>query len=282
MRSKNLILCVLNLLLVGCSKMEILEDPTFRVTINVLSPLSVGEGAFTRSGSSLSDEISEIHYAFSKDNVLISSGVQRSSDNDFGSITLDLTAGSVSMFLFGVSTTNTGSFAFTPYGYVPTSEIQCKNQEFYSSNETIDITSNTTAITKTLTRSVAGLVFEITDNVPDNISKVVVSYPEIYRATGIALTPQTNDKYTLNKTMTMNGGKLDVLRTFVLPQTITSITVTAYDSSDKAILSKEITNLTVEANKRYTISGTLFESLDDRNFSISVDNSWGAEEEVIL
>lgn len=285
MKTKVSLFLLAVLALSGCAKDNVSDPERIQVTLKVSAPLSVDEAPFTKAGTSdgptLPDLVSTIYYTLAKNNALVISGSQVSTAADFGTIALDLEAGTYDLFLFGVSSTQTGSFEYTPAGIVSSNEISCKDQEFYSSNGQVTISVSDNVIDKTLSRSVAGLVFNITDDVPENVATVAVSYTEKYRATGASLYLQ-NDSYNFTRNFTIQGGKLEQLRSFVLPQTLYSIKVTAYDSSKNKLIEKTIADLSVVANKRYTISGTLFESLDDRDFSIKIDDNWTSEEAVNL
>lgn len=278
MRSKVLFFLT-TLVLVGCSKAVISDTPKIRVVINVLSPLSVTEDPQTRAGGDPSVFLSSIHYGIAKDNLLILSGTQSAGDSNFGKLELELEAGTYDFFTFGVGSSK--SFTYTPTGIPTSNTIESKNSEVFANTEDMTITTHNNTIDRTISRVVGGLVFKITDVVPDAISKVEVSYSEKYTATGKALTVQSN-KYDFSKTMTIANGKLEELSTFVLPQTLNPIIIRAYDLENNIVITKTVETLNVLANHRYTISGTLFEGFGKQDLSITVEEDWIGEEDVNL
>lgn len=281
MRSKVLLFGLATLVICSCSKVVISDNPKIRVVVNVLSPLSVTEDPITRTGGDPSASLSSIHYGLSKDNALILSGSQSSGEANFGKIELELEAGTYDFFTYGVGTGSQGTFTYTPAGVPSSNMIESKNSEVFVSTEDLTISTDKNTIDRTISRGVAGLVVNITDEVPEGISKVVVSYKEQYIAVGKSISVQ-NDKYDFSQDLTITNGTLDKLTTFVLPQTLNPINIRAYDSEDNIVITKAVETLTVLPNYKYTISGTLFEGYGKTNLSVTVEEAWAGDETVNL
>lgn len=280
MQKKNFLVLAALAVVAGCAKSPDPAPEKIHVRLNVSTPLSVTEEPITKAGD-LHASITTIYYGIAKDNALVLSGSQASNVAGFGTIDLELNAGTYDLFLYATGTGSPGTFTYTPAGIPSSNRIESKNSEVFANVGDLTVAQADQTIDKALSRAVGGLVFHITDDVPEAVSRVVVSYQEKYIAVGkgIELQPTT---YAFSKIMTIDNNKVEDLRTFVLPQTLAPIKVRAFASDNTILVDKEIESLTVLANKRYTISGTLFESVGQRSFSITVEDDWDSEETVNL
>lgn len=251
------------------------------VKFNVSVPLNVTENPFSRStGPTLAERISKIEYMINDHSTgaLIKQGSQLSNDPGFGVIILNLPAGTYKGAFAAISKEQTGTFEFVKSNYSHSS-FRTFNQEFFiKSIPDLLITSTTNELSANLKRPVSGIIVNITDEVPQDVSYVKINLSTEVVGMNLSGGKITgNPGHKLDKNFSISGGKLEPMNLYMIPQTIESISLKAYNSNGEILASKAVTNLILQANKRYTISGTLFEGVGDKDFSITIDEAWDEE-----
>ena len=267
------------LLLAACSEKDVPEeDPGQVVTFKVSAPLVVTR-AITRSGTSLTDQISQIDYAvYNSTGDKTTTGQQLSTDANFGTVSVKLPSGTYKAVFTAKGANNTGTYNVLFGSGYQYSSIESYNQEFYYKLiDPLTVSNTNTTQSVELKRPVACIVFNITDEAPDDVSYVTESFSTKAIAMGLSGGVITGTDTKKSQNFTISDKKLAPIAIYLLPQTIASITITAYDKSGTALSSKSVTNLTIEANKRYTISGTMFEDTNKRGFTVTIDDNWAED-----
>ncbi|WP_139261213.1 hypothetical protein [Bacteroides luti] len=265
------------------------EDPGLTpdlvsVRFNVSLPLEVKEQQITTRAlteNPLSDKLSKIEYLIIRKDplALAARGSQLSTDANFGTLLINIPAGLYKVYLVGISSLNNGSFSMLDNG-----SVFMNNQEFYIGLlDDLSVSATQTTFSNTLKRPVGCVKIDITDPIPTDVSYVTVymSSNVIGMSMGGGYISETPGN-KIDERFTVSNGYLNSKSLYFVPQTISSIHIRAYDASGTLLADKSVSNLTVEANKRYIVTGTLFESVGNKDFTITIDDSWDSETTIPL
>lgn len=261
------------------------------VTFNI-STLNVDTQPMSRatsSGTALGDVVNKIcYYIYNSSNSnLLKYGSSTYDVNEpnenFGVITESLTPGTYSILFYALGKgdgsctfVNTSKFDYESY-------FSHKDKEVFYYTGTITVESSDTNFDVELPRKSGLLQINITDDVPNTISKVEYTFSDNYRWLPHS-TGSYNDSYTYQATITER--KLDLFEYYfsfpvALPSKDVKVKISVYDTSNSLLGEKSVTAPIYE-NRRTIISGELFSTISDKNFSITINDIWDDDVEVPL
>ena len=281
-------------LLGSCSNNELLTEHQAEIPVKFnVSTLNVGTQPMSRvveSGNQLSDVVNKIvYYIFDESLKRVKNGVssftpgEEEAPNNFSSIEISLLPGKYSIVFYALGKGN-GTCSFVDnsiYNY--DSYFAYRDKEVFHHESEITITTATKSHEITLNRKSALLKIDITDDITPEVSKVTYSFSDSYR-----WYPKNSSTYrnTYTYEAAMNETKLDPFEYYfsfpgALVSSSVAISINIYDSNNSLIGEKKVTAPILE-NQRTTISGELFSTLGNKEFSISINDIWSKDNNIEL
>lgn len=231
----------------------------------------------TKAGEAqtLADRFERIGMAVFQDGKRVDYVNQSKSDNNFGTMSLDLPAGSYKLLVVAHScsrsatTTNFNKVSFTS----PLSDV-------FAFQTTVEITTEAKTISATLTRATARVDFNISDAIPEHAASLMFNFTggsltldaetmlgvasSVHRVVETEITDRETKTYSFYTFACPNDQKL-------------KLEVSAYDSAGQLLGAKVFNDVTIEKNKVTSITSPLFTGPIEgpSDISITVDDSWG-------
>ena len=231
----------------------------------------------TRAGETptLAERFLRIGMAVYKDGKRVDYVNQDNSSSNFGTMSLDLPAGSYQLLVVAHScsrsatTTNFNKVSFTS----PLSDVFAFQTE-------VEVTTEAKTIEATLTRATARVDFAISDEIPATAASLMFNFTG--GSTTLDASTMLGVASSVHKVVELEfDGREDKtysFYTFACPDgQKLKLEVSAYDEAGQLLGAKVFSDVTVEKNKKTTITSPLFtgpiEGPSDIN--ITVDDSWG-------
>lgn len=245
----------------------------------------------TTSGSNISDIVNSISiYIFNKSGErvnYIKSEFNRDEDpvpDNFGSLQLKLLPGTYDIIAFALGK-GTSDINLSVFDKLDSESYftQGNREVFYYKGE-ITVNENSNNFDITLPRKSALLQIKLTGEVPEYITKVECVFNE-YSKWYPLNSSYTNSYNFYEKKFNMEWSE-NVMNEFNYyfaflydsPQNRT-INIKIYGGETKPLVEKSI-SVPLYENRKTIVSGDLFSSIGDRDFSITIDDSWGENVDV--
>ncbi|MFR9556098.1 MAG: hypothetical protein SNH99_01930 [Rikenellaceae bacterium] len=291
MRKQVLLLAASFLMLGACTKVKTDETNTQSyVLVNfAVNGLKTEVEEITRSSTNtaeLSKYFTTLHYFGYSNNKRIFNGTHTTSDNtdDFGEIAEQIPTGSyyIGFFGYGEGIGNTYIYgageSIGDNDYIETSGTEI----WYYEDKYCNIDETTTNIDVNMTRKTGRITLNITDAVPDNVSRISISigYRNRYRITyGDASVLSTWGSYTND--LDIIDGDVGEFEFNCFPSSSSSVKIDIYDSND-TILDSRSMSIDVFENRKTIITGELFSNVNSKEFTITISDAWGEDNIVEL
>lgn len=274
MRKFLLLFTAAILLMTGCKKNE--GTATLRIQVN---DFTITEGDFPSKDTPVEDYsgVKAITLAFYDDNGAEAYKVTQlradaSTYTTFGSFEFSLNMGNYTMVVLGygsvypITLTSPTSAEFT----------LDKCRETFAATQTVNVTNtNTMELSVTLSRIVAKVAVQTTDNLPEGIDSVCVTLDGGARAfnptTGLAT---NNNGLTNAVVVTSPVGTTATVSSYLFlasDQQNVNVTLNVY-SNNIVTFNTVVNNVPLQRNKVTTLRGKVFTS--DSNGTFSVDTEW--------
>ena len=230
-----------------------------------------------KRASAVGDACTRLSFAIYKEAERVVSENQVSSDKDFGTLDVSLEKGTYRIVVIGHNGTGSATTKDLNKITFPNNKT---TDTFYSSQE-IDLDGDTN-LSIELRRIVAMFRLVVTDKIPSEVAKMQFYYTggssTLDGATGYGC---VNSKQTEVREVTadMRNGNA-TFDIYTLPHSESgtlNITVTAYDSNDKAVKQSVFADVEVKVNTIHQYEGDFFsEEADDgrSKLTVTVDDSW--------
>lgn len=212
---------------------------------------------------------------------------QTSSDDNFGSISLDLDAGSYEVVIIA----HNGASNCTVSSPEKITFANNKTTDTFYYYGTLDVSDQTVNKEVTLQRAVAMFKLSITDDIPENAATIEFKYTggsSTFDATsGYG---NVNSKQTETRTMSTDTKDYCIYTFPHSTEKKLSIDVTVYDSGNQGLYEYEFDDIPITRNKITTYSGALFggsgnstggseeTSGSDNKMTIYANGDWDAED----
>ena len=264
------------LVFAACEKYVAGDDSVTQGSSVVNGNLVVKAGlAQTKAGESqsLSDKFTRIGMAVYQDGKRVDYVNQDNQDKNFGTMSLDLPAGSYQLLVVAHScsrsatTTNFNKVSFT----APLSDV-------FAFQTTVQITSEAKTITASLTRATARVDLIISDEIPEKAASLMFNYnggSNMMDAATMLGVPSTHK--TVEMDIIDREEKTYSFYTFQCPDQMLKIEVSAYDETGQLLGAKVFNDVTVEKNRVTSITSPVFTGAIEgpSDISITVDDTRG-------
>lgn len=284
----------------SCSKIDNREETPvtnqklFNVSFNVsgftssVTPLpflksSVVTQATTQTDVKLSDQITKLQYLiYNSSGHLIKDSVQNNDALNFGTINLQMPAGSYKLLVAGISgicniinkenITNVFISKYTSsYGI----------RDWFKQVSNFNVTEQALNQNIVLDRIVGKIGLVLTDAIPKDLAKITLGFTSgAYVYLNNSSDPATGVETVDFLLKPSEEGKLNFSSSaFVIPMASGSITtdvsIRAYNTSGTLIVEKIVRGVVVEKNKMTTLSGALFTSLSSNTTTnVTINDTW--------
>lgn len=287
------VLCLACMLLGACNESvitDVTEDPV-TVTFNV-STLNVDTQPMSRaaanSGANLEEVVNTIGYhIFNSSSELYKSvevsfnpGVEPVPDG-FGEVKEVMQPGTYKLFFYAYGKGNGTASWNVGESYSSSFALSFKDKEIFYYTTSVEITASTQFVEIPLTRHSALLIIDIHDQVPENVSKVEYKFNDSKSYSVYYDKNDGTNQLTYEATITEENMLEQFEYYFAFPAETKQFTINIYDLSDQVIATQTLT-LPLEANRKTIISGNLFDSLGEKEFTILLDDFWGDDIEYEL
>ena len=267
----------------GCTKEAETVSVRFRATslgVDIESMSTKG----TSSGADLGDVVSTIGYVVLTPSLGYVTGesvsfnpATESAPDDFGVFSAVLPVGSyvVRMYAYGAGT---GLITMSRN----TEQFEGYDRDFFYLSQDLNVTAEQDTYDLSVPREAAMLRVNITDDVPASVTKVTysISTKEKRAGSSAADNMSTAREYQATKT----GSKLDTKDIYIpFPARNPSVTlnIKVYEGSDTESYSVPV-QVSMYSNRRTVVSGRLFDTLNGKDLSVTIQDTWGADNNVNL
>lgn len=271
----------------ACSDSESVkvEEPvtvTFNVsTLNVeTQPMS---RAAANSGANLEEVVSTIGYSifnskselYKSKEVSFKPGIEPAPDG-FGEFREVMQPDTYKLFFYAYGKGKGTATWKTDNMYSGNLSISFNDKEIFYCSKSVEIFAGTNIVEIPLARHSALLVIDILDKVSDIVSKVEYKFTE-YQKYSIYYDKSESGKTITHEATILDNGMLDRFEYYLaFPEDMKVLTIDVYDQSNQVIGTKTL-RVPLEANKRTIVSGNLFSSLGEKEFTILLDDIWGED-----
>ncbi|WEK21411.1 MAG: hypothetical protein P0Y49_09700 [Candidatus Pedobacter colombiensis] len=287
------------MLIFSCSKKDnqvetpVANPKLFNVSFNVsgftteVTPLpsfksSAVNKTMDQAAAKLSDQITTLEYLiYNSSDQLLKDSIQTSRYADFGTINVQLPAGSYKLVVAGMS----GSYDLLSKENIAnayiTSIFPYGIGDWFKQVSDFKVTNNAVNQSVTLDREVGKIGFVLTDALPKDLAKISLNFTSCTRVrfygSSDLLTEIQTVEFLLKPSQegTLNFSS----STFVIPKyngfITTDVSIRAYNTSGSLIVEKIIKDVVVEKNKMTTLSGALFTSLtSSTTTTVTINSDW--------
>ncbi|WP_158827266.1 FimB/Mfa2 family fimbrial subunit [Mucilaginibacter lacusdianchii] len=262
-------------------------------------PLSVGKQTntiVTTATSTLKDTLDVLYYYLVDADGKVRSHIQQtSSASNFGTIKDSVAAGTYTVVFTGgksglqginntpvipASAPLANNITFT-YNTSSPGQYIAPWQDFFYKKFTVQIPTNNSNKQINLDRVVAQLQVVIKDALPANVASVAVFISnDLYdqNLLNLKTTGSENSRTFKMLTETEKGKSNYTLTTYTMAYGAPfKVTINCYDNNGGLLISKQVDDVTAQANKRTILSGNLFTPSTSSNaFNVSVNVQWNA------
>ena len=277
------IIALMGLSLVSCEK-AVAEEETQKEQQDEESIITFKINGFsvepfdTRATQNIVNYCNRLEFAVYQDGKLKSSVSQKKADDDYGTASMTLKPGTYKLMILAYSSNSSETLDISNPQSISFANAMGFSDTFYYYGD-LTVTSSNQTLEITMLRATSLLSFTITDELPNNLYKIDMSYSGGSRilnaTTGMGVT-KANDKQEVRWNVSGYTAPLTLNEYTFLPTETGSLTltVTAMDSNDKVIQERTFTNVPVQYGMKTVYSGQFFTQSASVNFSLTAETDW--------